>query len=425
MQRPDSILIRLRRRIASFLADRSGSLAMISVLILPGVFAVGGAALDYSRLTSARAQLRTIADSAALAAVSEFRLGATSLTHVVGRANDLAQAGLQIHGLTGTVAAHGDNTQRSVTVVMTATVPMTVMSVFGFASSEVSTTSTARMVGGAPLCVIGLDSNENQTVEVDRNARLDAPGCTVYSNSTKPHGLIARKNATIRAGFICSAGGKSSPGRGSFSPEPQTDCPFLPDPLLSRQLPTAGMCWETNLVINGGVRTLRPGAYCGGLTISGGARVRLDPGVYIFRNGPLRVTGGAVLQGVNVGFHFSGTGAALEFEALSSVSLTAPRVGEMAGILFSEDRAGPAKIQHRIMSDDARTLLGTIYFPRSEFYVGANRPVSDRSAYTIVVVRKFSLSEGPTMVLNINYGATDIPVPNGVGPTGGNEILTR
>jgi hypothetical protein len=29
--------------------------------------------------------------------------------------------------------------------------------------------------------------------------------------------------------------------------------------------------------------------------------------------------------------------------------------------------------------------------------------------------RQFSLSAGPTMVLNTNYSATDIPVPDGVG----------
>ncbi len=50
--------------------------------------------------------------------------------------------------------------------------------------------------------------------------------------------------------------------------------------------------------------------------------------------------------------------------------------------------------------------------------MAANNPVSDQSAYTIIVARRFTLSEGPTMVLNTNYGgATDIPVPNGVGRT--------
>ncbi len=83
------------------------------------------------------------------------------------------------------------------------------------------------------------------------------------------------------------------------------------------------------------------------------------------------------------------------------------------------DRRGPQEPvgqQFEIYSNNARNLLGTIYLPQGRLYVAANNPVSDQSAYTIVVARRFTLSEGPTMVLNTNYGATDIPVPNGVGP---------
>jgi hypothetical protein len=47
------------------------------------------------------------------------------------------------------------------------------------------------------------------------------------------------------------------------------------------------------------------------------------------------------------------------------------------------------------------------------------------AAYTIVVARQFSLSAGPTMVLNTNYSATDIPVRDGVGPINGTTSLTQ
>jgi hypothetical protein len=41
------------------------------------------------------------------------------------------------------------------------------------------------------------------------------------------------------------------------------------------------------------------------------------------------------------------------------------------------------------------------------------------------VANRFSLSEGPTMVLNTNYGGTDIPVPEGVGPLSNKAILSQ
>lgn len=423
MQRPEASLGRSGKR--RFLADEAGGAAMMFGLMLPGLLGLAGAVVDYSRLSSARGHLQSIADSAALAAVREFRLGNTSLPLVVSRADLHAKAGLKMHDIPGTVEATGDTSRRTITVAMTATIPLSVMGMLGIAGSDVRVSATARMVGGSPLCVIGLDTRANQSLLMDKRARLEAPGCAVYSNSSKPNGLMAKNDASMRAGFICSAGGKSSPGPGSFSPQPQTDCPPIPDPLLARTLPTHGVCLDRNLVINGGAPTLQPGTYCDGVTITGGARVTLQPGVYVFRDGPLRVTGAASLTGQNVALHFSGANAELALETQSSVSLTAPRGGDMGGLLITEDRAGPGNLRHRIMSDDARTLLGTIYLPRSEFHVGASSPVADRSAYTIVVARVFTLSEGPTMVLNTNYGATDIPVPNGVGPSGGSAQLTQ
>jgi hypothetical protein len=70
-------------------------------------------------------------------------------------------------------------------------------------------------------------------------------------------------------------------------------------------------------------------------------------------------------------------------------------------------------------------LLGTIYLPQGMLYVGANSPVADLSAYTIVVAGQFSLSAGPTMVLNSNYGATTVPVPPRLGPKSGHTVLTQ
>ena len=137
-----------------------------------------------------------------------------------------------------------------------------------------------------------------------------------------------------------------------------------------------------------------------------------------------RCGGGSSLTGTDVGLHFSGPGASLQFDGDSSISLTAPKTGEMAGLLISEDRTNPEDQKFNILSNDARTLLGTIYLPQGRLFVGANKPIADQSAYTIVVARMFNLSEGPTMVLNTNYGSTDVPVPDGVGPNGTAQ-LTR
>ena len=109
---------------------------------------------------------------------------------------------------------------------------------------------------------------------------------------------------------------------------------------------------------------------------------------------PLAVTGKGKITGQNVGFYLTGSDACLKFAVGSSVSLTAPKDGALAGLLFYEDRNAPVGQTHRIGSDNARLLLGTVYLPKGTLVVDANKPVADQSAYTAIIVRKLILDGG-------------------------------
>lgn len=78
-------------------------------------------------------------------------------------------------------------------------------------------------------------------------------------------------------------------------------------------------------------------------------------------------------------------------------------------------------VQYR--SGNACELLGTIGLPRGTLKVDTVVPVADSSAYTAIVAKRFKMDGSPVLVLNTNYGATDIPTPKGVGPTGGAVFL--
>ena len=103
--------------------------------------------------------------------------------------------------------------------------------------------------------------------------------------------------------------------------------------------------------------------------------------------------------------------------------MTAPKDGLLAGILFFEDRDAPLDRIHRIQSADAREFLGTFYLSRGILNIDADAPVADASAYTAIVVRELNVRNFATLVLNANYGATDVPAPNGVGPVAGEVFL--
>ena len=70
-------------------------------------------------------------------------------------------------------------------------------------------------------------------------------------------------------------------------------------------------------------------------------------------------------------------------------------------------------------------MIGTIYLANSTFLVDAEAPVADKSAYTAIIVKRFIMKSGPALVLNTDYGATDVPVPAGVGSMTGKVALTR
>ncbi|MCX7899004.1 MAG: pilus assembly protein, partial [Methylocystis sp.] len=150
--------------------------------------------------------------------------------------------------------------------------------------------------------------------------------------------------------------------------------------------------------------------------ITGGAKVTLSPGEYVVKDGPLVVDGMSTFNAVNAGIYLTGAGATFKFAADSSVSMTAPTSGPLAGILFFEDRAAPALQQHEILSNDAKMLLGTIYLPRGRLRVEANKAIAQDSAFTIIIAQRMELFGGPNLVLNSDYDKTNVPIPGGLNP---------
>ena len=188
--------------------------------------------------------------------------------------------------------------------------------------------------------------------------------------------------------------------------------------------PSGTACTSTNLKIDEN-RTLWPGTYCGGIQIEDEARVFLKPGIYIIKDGELEVRDDGELHGEYVGFYFTGNGAKVEFKKDSTIELGAPKDGPMAGLLFFEDRNNKKLEKFRIESNHARKLLGTIYLPQGYLFLDGDRDVAEDSAYTAVIARRMEMGDGPTFHLNTDYGATDVPVPDGIGPVGNNIVLSQ
>lgn len=403
--------------------DECGSVLMIFAVSLPLVVAAASLAVDYSRSVRARDQMQAAADASSLAAARELSLSNTKqsgMTAVVQTvvANYIGASAKDKDWAAGLrTETKLDEDNLIVRVSLTSKVPVVLGMLAGQKEWEIEATSEAQVLGQPNICMLGLDPSEKGTIALEKNADVLGEGCAVFSNSDHPNGIKSMNTSVLSASLICSAGGMEG-GKANFQPEPLTGCPHFQDPLADRPEPLFDdACTEEKLVVSGESRTLTPGNYCGGLKITEGSFVNLEPGLYVINDGPLDVGGGSTMSGNGVGFYLTGKGAKLKIDADSKVSLEAALDGPMAGLLIFESRTEPAKDKHELFSDDAQIMVGTIYLPLGELKIGGSSQVGTASAYTAIVARKLTLTDGPRVVLHTDYDRTSVPVPDGIKGT--------
>ena len=430
-----------------FRVDGSGGLSLLAALSLPVMVLGVAATVEYGNLTKRKIELQKAVDAAALTAAARLRVTQSSpVVQAVAR-DVVAVTAPPPSGTSTDVDVQLTNRGRGVEVSATENVKSVVGRVLTLPFSTLRVSAAAQIVGTTKLCLLTLDPKQKEALFLKKDSLITAPDCAIYSNSLDPKGMKAESNARATASLICAAGGVENKGA-ILSPAPITDCPVTPDPLAKLPRPGTGTCTglEKPLDVSAS-RFLSPGTYCKGLTISGTAQANLAPGIYVINDGPLIVKDQASLIGENVGFFFTGNEGGSRFDPNTTINLTAPKDGAMAGLLFFEDRTVSASVvappagprgspppppygsapmrQYRITSNNAPTLLGTIYLPAGRLIIDSATSVAGASAYTVVVTRQLDLNSGPNLTLNTDYGATDIPVPDGVGPKTGPIVLSQ
>lgn len=394
-----------------FARDVSGAIMFAFALVFPVLLLGLGASIDYGQLYAKRTALQAAADASALTAAHGLQLANAVESEVEAVAKAAAMANLK--EMPGTVGISVSVTRDppSVTVELSQSPGLYFMDTLtGSGETVIKARATARVAGEVPICMLILEKKQNAVLKVNKAARITGNKCAIFSNSTSSRGIEVHKAGNLTAELICSVGGVKG-GVDSFEPGPLTDCPAMEDPLARRSAPAVGRhCMEKNLNV-GGVVTLQPGTYCGGLSIGGDAKVTLNPGVYVIKGGQLSISGKAQVRGEFVGFYLTGKNAAFSMGPNTTIELSAPKDGDLAGILFFEDRKAKSSPKHLIRSNAARSLVGTFYLPRGTLTIDATKPLFDKSAYTIIIAKKLDMFSGPDLILNSDYDDSDIPIP--------------
>ena len=153
------------------------------------------------------------------------------------------------------------------------------------------------------------------------------------------------------------SGGHTGTG---YSTPPKDGTDQVADPYASMAFPSYSACDKNakGLTINGITTSLSPGTYCGGITLTGQARVTLNPGIYVMVGGSLAADGGSAVTGKEVLIAFTGSDATLRLWGNSTLDLTSPTSGTYANFQFFQDvndahgRGASASIGGNGKSDD-------------------------------------------------------------------------
>jgi Flp pilus assembly protein TadG len=383
-----------------------GNIAMVFVLAAVPLALVSGVAVDLVMINQQKAALQAAADAGALAGARENTMAMRGQDGVLVTAvnvasnNMLGQSGGEQAQFTAAVGTAGNS------VTVTGTIQHSSL-FYGGNGTTIEVSATAQTLQQMPLCVLQTSDIASNGMKLADSARINAPGCVVHANTN----IDVGSNAVLNAGTVQAAGAASGP----IFPNPNVGAMVIADPFSGMDMTPSFKC-PPNLPpirYSGNIRVnLPPLTYCGEIIVNGNVELNFMPGEHYFM-GSLDIRGSAKLVGDDVVLIFDNDDSFIMDEN-AEVRLRGRRSGRFAGFVIATSRNNDEKFV--IRSTRVRELLGTIYIPSAELEIGGRSSVAEDSAWSVIVADTLSIIDSPTLVINRNYTASNVPVPKGVGP---------
>ncbi len=402
---------------AAFRRDGRASIVSIFAFALPVLAIAVTAVAEIAEVLTARTELQSSVDSAALKGARELGTDQSPATTERARymADDLATP-LKSRWTIQTTALPD-----AAAGAMVVTQQATRRSLFGnlVPPGGFHLTVTAKATANAtlPLCVLTLQTGGSKVLDVQSTSSVTAGGCLVQSDSD----LNVATKASLAAGSARSVGSAAGP----ITPAAFTDAPSVPDPFSTMAINVPTTCTDNGINVTGNTsQTLAAGVHCGNIQLQGNSSLTFAAGEHYFRNATLSATGSTQISGTDVVLILN-NGSTLSLQNNAALSLEGRRSGPYAGFVIITDRTSTNTLT--LSTKSAHVLLGTVYVPNAILAVtGTSNAVGDNSPWTVVVAKQLQVQGSTSLVINSNYAGTVVPVPTGVGPSGGGSVqLTR
>ncbi|TCD13451.1 pilus assembly protein TadG-related protein [Oricola cellulosilytica] len=386
-----------RGSLRQFLKCNNGNFGItLAVLSLP-VLAAVGLAVDYARLQADNRNLQQSVDAAALAAV--VPQGKTDAERSL-IASDFLEHNFEGNFVAPSVAVSTVGGYRRVTVSANTALKTSLMNVVGINNVDHGAKAVAGLRSLKNACVLALNTTEDDTINMWGSSAKIVANCDVQSNSSSPSFAMRNKsNETSTAKKFCTVGGYTGT---RFSPLPETGCDPMVDPYTELPVPSVSGCTYKGHKISGGIVSLNPGVYCGGLEIKGGT-VTFKPGVYVMKNGPLKIGANAAVTGEQVTFYLYGKNAVMDMGGGAQTLLSAPMTGDYAGLLVVQHPGAAAGATSSMSGGSDTRLIGVFYLPTQKLSIGGSGQFGALSPFMGVVANKVELFGNGTVVFNHDY----------------------
>ncbi len=409
--------------------ERGNVLPIFALMSVIAVTAVGGA-IDFGKAYQARARLQSAADAGATAGASmaststSSQRSAMALSFFNGNLVNTDQS-----GVVPTATVNSTAMTATINVAVASSTTPAFLKLIGINSLPISATSTAVSTftstdsSGAKICLLALDPNNENGIHLQGNQTVNYPNCWAQTNSTQSTAINSTDASATETGAGHCAVGNYSDAHNDFSPTPTARCSTVADPFATvsayassgtytptftpPQIPTT--CTATNLNLKKGTFALTTGNYCGGISISAGAKVTLAAGVYIMNNGTFNVQSGASVSGSDVLIYFTSDAAStMTIIGGGTINLKGRlSTSTYAGYLFIAAPGTSTTQVTNIQGGGTMNMEGILYMPFQTVYVTGNGTVNASTKIFGMVARNFLFQGTGTFNLaTLQSGAT-------------------
>lgn len=401
---------RLKAKLA--LEDIRGGIAVTFALVVPVLAVVAIGATELAMISAQKASMQAIADAAALSAAAEAIVAPVGAAE---RAKAYATEELaSISEPTTTSVVTAVEPGGSLRVTISGHRPSLLANLLPPGGWRFGAEAVAHAMNLAPLCVLAQGPGESKAINLLDSAQISARACLLHSNED----VTVEGSASIVAALV-QAGGV---GRGRIMPAAEGNATELEDPFADKVLQSTKACSDQGRKLEAGNHSLAAGVHCGKVEVAKGASLTLSAGEHYFRGSELNVKDTAQLRGSDVVLFFD-KDSKVKWQDQARVNLEGRRTGAHAGFVLITDRGHTNDLD--LWSDSIDVLLGVVYAPNAKLIVDGKEEVAEGSDWTVIVAKAIQLKGSAKLVINTDYAASAVAVPQGVGPTGAAVRLGR